>query len=405
VTPSGEPKVGDFGLAHLLDSEAELTRTGTALGTPLYMSPEQVRGDAKAITPRTDIYALGAILYEAVLGRPPHFGDSVQAIYDRVVREEPAAPRTVKPTVSEDLETILMKALDKSPDRRYVSVVALADDLRRHLNGEPIEARPISVTVRLWRRAARHRLLVVAAGASLLGALGGAWTIASLRRPPAVPPAIVSPPVSTPVDSPLLPGKPELDEAYKREWVRAIPLLPLVSPMVDRVNGDWAERDGRITCGSKAFTKIQIPYAPPAEYDLQAVFVRKSGDGDVDLLLSNRGHQFLWAMGAIGNSVFGFATINGQWADANATTRHEANCIVEGQVYTVVVQVRSTGLWAYVNGKLKSSWKTDSTDLSSDENWGLPDAARLGLGTYESPTEFRQLSILEVTGKGRPLRR
>ena len=67
--------------------------------------------------------------------------------------------------------------------------------------------------------------------------------------------------------------------------------------------------------------------------------------------------------------------------------------------------MRSTGLWAYVNGKLKSSWKTDSTDLSSDENWGLPDAARLGLGTYESPTEFRQLSILEVTGKGRPLRR
>ena len=403
VSPSGEPKVGDFGLAHLLDSEAELTRAGTALGTPLYMSPEQVRGDARAITPQTDVYALGAILYETVLGQPPHLGESVQEIYDRVVREEPIAPRKVKPKVSQDLETIILKALDKSPQRRYPTVLALADDLRHHLNGEPIEARPLSSTVRLWRRAARHRLLVVAAGAALLGALGGAWAIASLRRPAPVVAAPVPPP--KPVESPLAPGKPELDEAYYREWVRAVPLIPLVSPAIDTLNGEWAEKDGRLTCASKAFTKVQLPYAPPAEYDLKAVFVRKTGYGDINLLLSNRGRQFLWAMGANGNAIFGFATINGKWAHQNATTRNEANCIVEGEVYTVIVQVRADGLWAYVNGRLKSSWKTDYTDLSSDVNWGLPDAGRLGLGTYESITEFREVSLLPVSGPGRPLRK
>ena len=402
VTPAGEPKVGDFGLAHLVDSEAELTRVGTALGTPLYMSPEQVRGDARAITPQTDVYALGAILYETVLGQPPHLGESIQEIYDRVVREEPAAPRKIRPKVSEDLETIILKALDKSPQRRYATALALADDLRRHLLGEPIEARPLSATVLLWRRMARHRLLVVAAGAAIAGAAAGAWVIASLRTPPA-PAAAVAPP--KPAESPLAPGKPELDEAYYKEYARALPLLPLVSPPIDALNGEWTERDGRLTCGSKAFTKLQLPFAPPPEYDLQVVFVRKSGYGDVNLLLSNRGRQFLWAMGAVGNSIFGFGTINGAWADVNPTTRHEADCIVAGQVYTVVVQVRATGIWAYVNGKLKSSWKTDYSDLGSDVNWGLPDAGRLGLGTYESPTEFRAASLLEITGKGQPLRR
>jgi len=399
VSPSGEPKVGDFGLAHLLDSEAELTRAGTALGTPLYMAPEQVRGDARAITPQTDIYALGAILYEAVLGQPPHLGESIQEIYDRVVRVDPVAPRRVKSKVSEDLETIILKALDKVPHRRYATVLALADDLRRYLAGEPIEARPPGPAVMLWRRAVRHRLLVVAAGAAILGALGGAWAIASLPKPP--PPIVQAP---SPPESPLAAGKLELDEAYYREWARAVPLLRLVSPPIDSLNGEWVEKDGMVSCGSKAFTKLQLPYAPPPEYDLKVVFVRKGGYGDINLLLANRDRQFLWAMGAVGNAVFGFGTINGQWANANATTRNEANCIVEGQIYTVIVQVRANGLWAYVNGRLKSSWKTDYTDLSSDVNWGLPDAGRLGLGTYESPTEFRQVSLLEVSGRGRPLR-
>ena len=403
VTTGGEPKVGDFGLAHLLDSEADLTRDGTALGTPMYMSPEQVRGDSRAITPQTDVYALGSILYEVVLGHPPHLGESIQEIYGKIEREEPEAPRRIRPKVSQDLQTIILKAIDKKPHRRYASALALGEDLRRYLHGEPILARPPSGTVRIWRKVIRHRLPLIAACAAAAGAVLGAWGIAQRApRPEPVNPARVEAPAA--VDSPLVPGRPVLSDEYYREFSRAVRLLPLVVPARDRITGEWGERDARLWCGSEAFTKLRIPYEPPEEYDLLVVFTRKTGFGDVNLLLTHQGTPFLWAMGAVGNSIFGFGTINGAWAATNPTTRHDSNCLENGRLYTVVVQVRKGGLWAYLDGKLKSSWKTDYRDLSSDDNWGLPDPRFLGLGTYESPSEFRQIDLLEVSGKGKALR-
>ena len=125
-----------------------------------------------------------------------------------------------------------------------------------------------------------------------------------------------------------------------------------------------------------------------------------SGEG----LLSKGGRGFMWVMGAVGNTVFGFASINGAWASANPTTRLENPCLLNGQPYAVVLQVRRDGVWAYVNGKLKSSWKTDYKDLHADDEWSLPDPSRLGLGTYESPSVFRRISVLEISGRGRRLR-
>jgi serine/threonine protein kinase len=401
VTPAGEPKVGDFGLAHLVDSETELTRAGTALGTPMYMSPEQVRGDSRAITPQTDVYALGAILYEVVLGQPPHLGESIQEIYGKIEREEPEAPRRLRPKVTEDLQTVILKAIDKKPQRRYGSALALAEDLRRYLRGEPVQARPTPPTVRFWRKVTRHRLPLIASTAAVAGALLGAWVIAGLGREPKPPPPVAAP---APLPTPLTPGRPELTEEYYQAYSRAVRLIPRVDPARDRVTGDWTATDGRISCGSQAFTKLRLPYLPPDEYDLLVVVTRKTGYGDVNLLLSRGSTRFLWAMGAVGNSIFGFGTINGAWANSNPTTRHDPNCLVNGQVYTVVVQVRKEGLWAYVDGKLKSSWKTDYRDLSSDDDWGLPDPRWIGLGTYESPAEFRRIDLLEVSGPGKPLR-
>jgi formylglycine-generating enzyme required for sulfatase activity/tRNA A-37 threonylcarbamoyl transferase component Bud32 len=161
VSDSGEPKVGDFGLAHLSEGATVLTKTGSTLGTPLYMSPEQVEGRSKDITARTDVYALGAILYEILTRRPPHAGDTVAEIYGKIVNEEPAAPRKLDAKVSADLETIALKALEKIPENRYPTAEVFAEDLKRALTGEPIQARPISAPQWLWRKALKHRRIFI----------------------------------------------------------------------------------------------------------------------------------------------------------------------------------------------------------------------------------------------------
>ncbi len=174
VTAAGEPKVADFGLAHLQDEGVKLTRTGSTLGTPLYMSPEQVRGRAQDISPRTDVYALGAMLYEAVAGRPPHGAETLLDLYQKILNEDPAPLRRVRPDASEELDTIARKALSKDPSGRYASAAEFAEDLRRHAAGEPILARPEGFAKRLWRKAARRRGLAgLALAASAV--LAAAW--------------------------------------------------------------------------------------------------------------------------------------------------------------------------------------------------------------------------------------
>jgi tetratricopeptide (TPR) repeat protein len=163
ITAQGEPKVGDFGLAHLMDTPATLTRTGTTLGTPLYMAPEQVEGRSGDISPRTDVYALGAILYEAVLGRPPYTAEIVSQLYKQIVEGDVPPPRRVNPRVSRTLEIIILKALSKTPARRYPTALELAEDLRRYREGEPIEAQPPSIVSHLLLRARRNRHILIPA--------------------------------------------------------------------------------------------------------------------------------------------------------------------------------------------------------------------------------------------------
>jgi eukaryotic-like serine/threonine-protein kinase len=162
VTASGEAKVGDFGLAHLLIGGTDLTRSGSALGTPQYMAPEQVRGRSKEVTQRTDVYALGAILYEMLTGRPPHTASDVVELYHKIAQEDPVPPGKLRASVPADLQTICLKALEKDPGRRYEDAKAFADELDRHLAGEPILARPRGPIARVWSKVARRPLAAAA---------------------------------------------------------------------------------------------------------------------------------------------------------------------------------------------------------------------------------------------------
>jgi predicted Ser/Thr protein kinase len=159
LAADGTPKIGDFGLAKLQEGDdgATLTHTGAVLGTPSYMAPEQAAGDGAAVGPAADIYALGVILYELLIGRAPFRGTTPLETIEQVRTLDPAPPRSLRPKLPRDLEAICLKCLEKDPSRRYADAASLADDLRRFLRGDPILARPCGSLERLIRTLDRGR--------------------------------------------------------------------------------------------------------------------------------------------------------------------------------------------------------------------------------------------------------
>jgi serine/threonine protein kinase len=138
ITPDGDVKVTDFGIARAMNTEESLTQTGAVMGTAAYFSPEQAEG--KGVDSRSDIYSLGVVLYEMAVGRPPFTGDSPVAVASKHVRDMPVLPREANPTVPPALEAVIMKAMAKNPDDRYGSAEELRADLLRFADGRPVEA-------------------------------------------------------------------------------------------------------------------------------------------------------------------------------------------------------------------------------------------------------------------------
>jgi tetratricopeptide (TPR) repeat protein/tRNA A-37 threonylcarbamoyl transferase component Bud32 len=172
VAPSGEPKIGDFGLVHLEGTTMELTRAGATLGTPFYMAPEQVESRPGQITPRTDVYGLGAILYEILSGRAPHVGETLVEIYKKILQDDPVRIAAISPQTPPELEAIALKALSKDPAARYANGDEFADDLGRYLAGQPVKAKPPSFADEVRKTWVRNRPVFIAAGIGLAVALG-----------------------------------------------------------------------------------------------------------------------------------------------------------------------------------------------------------------------------------------
>lgn len=159
IETTGEPKITDFGLAKQIGPDRELTISGDILGTPNYIPPEQAAGRVREIGPAADIYALGAILYCLLTGRPPFSAGTFEATLKEVIECEPIPPHRLNSAVPAELETICLKCLEKSPSQRYLSAALLAEDLQRFLEGLPITARPTTMVERAWRWCHRNPLI------------------------------------------------------------------------------------------------------------------------------------------------------------------------------------------------------------------------------------------------------
>ena len=182
----GEPHLTDFGLARLIETESTVTRTMEVLGTPSYMAPEQAAGETTKLSKATDVYGLGAVLYQLLTGHPPFAGGTTYETIRLLRDTEPRAPRLLNPKVDRDLSTICLKCLEKDPKRRYSSALAVAEDLGHWLKHEPIQARRSGIFTRSskWLRRNPTSALLAGSLVALVAAVGwNVWKSELLSRP------------------------------------------------------------------------------------------------------------------------------------------------------------------------------------------------------------------------------
>jgi len=212
VTPEGEPRVADFGLASGRELD-RLTQSGAMIGTPSYMSPEQISGQRELIGAPSDVWSLGVILYEALTGRLPFEGDSILSLAATVMRDDPKPPRALDPSIPETLEAVCLAAIRREPDQRYPSATAFAEDLAAALRGERPSAGSSSTFERAvgtpGSRKRRTLTLVAMVVPSLLALAGGLWF--ALRR--------AEPPAETPAPGPTQ-AAPDLKRAARDAWIK-----------------------------------------------------------------------------------------------------------------------------------------------------------------------------------------
>ncbi|HLY72759.1 MAG TPA: protein kinase [Planctomycetota bacterium] len=288
VEPSGlrwHVWLTDFGLAKVIGGE-DLTRSGTVLGTPHYMSPEQVRGRSRETGPATDVWALGVMLYEILTGHRPFEGETALEIYEQIVHQDPKAPRKWNPAIAEDLDTLTLKALEKDPSARYPDARAFSEDLDRCLRDEPISTRPAGIARKSWRSVRRNPIpyllgagmasvFVVAVLLALTGRAERQESVLAFRNQARLALEAALALRRAGANSKMREFLPPLEDAYRKASSRA-PDLAEADYLIGRMHRALIEDEKALEYQEAALRKD--PSYAPALYERAVLNFRKSAE-------------------------------------------------------------------------------------------------------------------------------
>jgi serine/threonine protein kinase len=354
MDPQGRPYVTDFGMGKRLapggDSGASSSSSaGTVVGTPSYMSPEQAQG-LKNIDARTDVYALGAMLYEMLTGSPPFPGNVTIVQLMRVVQDPIPPPSAASPAWAQSgedksIEAVCMQALSKNPDDRFPDALTFVDRLSQWLGDK--KAPPASKP----EKKGRGLLPYVIPAAALPIFMVVALFVARMND-------------QAPPPSELL-------------WTQTPQLLGLVEPSKDAVAGAWTAEKGSLVSAASPRARIEIPWRPPEEYEAKVTFVRRQGAEDVAILLPWKGTTVVWVA---------------------------PRGLENGTVHTVLFRVRKDALASNLTARRVNSLTSYATAPPPDPQWALRTPGTLGLGSDDGVVEFQSVQVIDVSGKGSPAR-
>lgn len=373
VEPNGAAKLIDFGIARLVDgspgSADRAVSVEPLVGSMPYMSPEQCDGGLAAVDERTDVYALGVVLYELLANRLPYTVDRrrLAEAVKIIETETPPSLAAVNPDVPVPVAEICRRCLAKAPADRYPDAEALAEAVGK-VRAEawpqtrpPADRRPLM---------GRRGLLGLAAGAVAVTAVA-----AAVRRRGSV------------------------------RLSREIDVLKKIDVTRDTVSGRWwlkPEPDGGATLSSDESTpaKLKLPVEIPDEYDLFVEFSRRAGRQGIAVLGWARGHGFGFDVGAVDNTMVSFQDVDGLHIGQNSTTVRRPAWIVPGKRHTCLVQVRRDRIVGFFDGEQISTLEIDGTNLTYAPTWGIPGGG-LGVGSWASPSAFHRI-VLRPPGGDEP---
>lgn len=443
----GEPIVMDFGLARRTQSGDErITQSGSVMGSPAYMSPEQVRGDVDSVGPSSDIYSLGVILYELLTQRLPFNGDSM-ALLSQVLLDEPPPPTKFRSELDPGLERICLKAMAKKPEDRYASMADLAADLQGHLRGtspavaatpqpaaspdaattltlpagapiaterqdaplsKAVDAEKIGVrkkkrlaTSNTPRRQSSARWLWAGGGAAC-AALAVAALALWLRHANNANPAAAKNTDGTVAAAGAATTKHSyLAASSAADANGAVDLLALIDPKRDAVESHWRLRDGKLVTPTGGYSRLQIPYAPPPEYRIDMELERQEDVGNgINLGFVAAGRQSMLVIDgfrSVGRAA-GLETIDGKRAKENETT-HRGELLRLNVPAKISLTVQHDRITFACDGVTILNWTGDQHRLGLLPEWEIPNRDHLFLGS-QAVFVIRRLTLTPLSASG-----